>query len=65
VFDATGAAVAGVGVCINKALLGADRGERHRAAVLDVARTLTQRLGGEAAAPAASATRYRKPGARA
>jgi hypothetical protein len=51
-------------VCINKALLGADRGERHRAAVLDVARTLTQRLGGEAA-PAASATRHRKPGARA
>ena len=45
VFDATGQAVAGVAVCINKALLGADRGERHREAVLKVARTLSRRLG--------------------
>jgi IclR family transcriptional regulator, blcABC operon repressor len=49
VFDATGAVVAGVAVCINKALLGADRGERHREAALSVARTLSQRLGGEVA----------------
>ena len=48
VFDATGHAVAGVAVCINKALLGADRGERHREAVLKVARTLSQRLGARA-----------------
>jgi DNA-binding IclR family transcriptional regulator len=48
VFDAGGAAVAGVAVCINKALLGADRGDRHREAVLSVARTLSQRLGGDA-----------------
>ena len=47
VFDATGRAVAGVAVCLNKALLGADRGEHHLEAVLRVARALTQRLGGE------------------
>jgi len=48
VFDASGQAVAGVAVCINKALLGADRGERHREAVLKVARTLSRRLGARA-----------------
>ena len=48
VFDASGRVVAGVAICINKALLGADRGDRHRDAVLAVARTLSQRLGGEA-----------------
>ena len=47
VFDASGEPVAGVAVCINKALLGADRGDRHRDAILAVARTLSQRLGGE------------------
>ena len=47
VFDATGDAVAAVGVCLNKTLLGTDRGDRHRDAVLDVARTLSQRLGGD------------------
>jgi DNA-binding IclR family transcriptional regulator len=46
VFDASGAAVAGVAVCINKALLGADGGERHRKAAVDVAQTLSRRLGG-------------------
>jgi IclR family transcriptional regulator, blcABC operon repressor len=49
VFDAKGAAVAGVAVCINKALLGADRGERHRQAALKVARTLSLRLGARVA----------------
>ena len=53
VFDATGQVVAGVAVCINKALLGADRGERHRDAALAVARTLSQRLGADSPAPAA------------
>jgi DNA-binding IclR family transcriptional regulator len=48
VFDAAGNAVAGVAVCINKALLGADRGERHREAVLKVARNLSVRLGARA-----------------
>jgi DNA-binding IclR family transcriptional regulator len=60
VFDAAGAVVAGVAVCINKALLGADGGERHRDAVLNVARSLTLRLGGDvppAAAPAARRNR--------
>ena len=47
VFDATGAAVAAVGVCINKTWLGTDRGEHHRDAVLNVARTLSLRLGGD------------------
>jgi IclR family transcriptional regulator, blcABC operon repressor len=53
VFDATGQVVAGVAVCINKALLGADRGDKHRDAVLSVARTLSRRLGGDVIAPAA------------
>ena len=56
VFDATGQVVAGVAVCINKVLLGADRGDKHRDAVLAVARTLSQRLGGDVAAPAATKT---------
>jgi DNA-binding IclR family transcriptional regulator len=50
VFDASGDAVAAVAVCINKAQLGGDRGARHRDAALDVARRLTQRLGGESVA---------------
>jgi len=58
VFDATGQVVAGVAVCINKALIGVDRGERHRDAVLGVARRLTQRLGGvPATAPSQSGAR--------
>lgn len=57
VFDATGQVVAGVAVCINKMLLGADRGDKHRDAVLAVARTLSQRLGGDVVAPAAAKTR--------
>ena len=66
VFDATGSAVAAVAVCINKALLGADHGERHRDAVLAVARTLSQRLGGEVKArPAVAVVRRRKPGGQA
>jgi DNA-binding IclR family transcriptional regulator len=65
VFDASGSAVAGVAVCLNKALLGADRGDRHRAALIDVARRLTKRLGGvgsgeTAVAPARPATRSAK-----
>jgi IclR family transcriptional regulator, blcABC operon repressor len=61
VFDASGQAVAGVAVCINKALLGADRGDRHRDAILAVARTLSQRLGGEVKTSGA-VTRQRKAG---
>ena len=65
VFDATGNAVAGVAVCINKAMLGADRGERHRDAALRVARALSKRLGGEVPAPApAAALRPPKAGGR-
>ena len=74
VFDATGQAVAGVAVCINKALLGADHGERYRDAALRVARALSLRLGGDAAAaggpapvapvrPLAAARRRRAGGA--
>ncbi|HEX6707968.1 MAG TPA: IclR family transcriptional regulator [Albitalea sp.] len=46
VFDAAGQPIAGVGVCIHRAMLGSDRGARHREAVLEAARTLSQRLGG-------------------
>lgn len=46
VFDAAGQAVAGVGVCINKSMLGTDGGARHLEVVLGTARELTQRLGG-------------------
>jgi DNA-binding IclR family transcriptional regulator len=54
VFDATGRAVAGIAVCINKAGLGPDRGRRHREEALDVARRLSQRLGGEVPGDAAN-----------
>jgi len=60
VFDASGKAVAGVAVCINKAQLGGDRGARHREAALDVARRLTLRLGGEPTMPVADAGRRRE-----
>ena len=49
VFDAAGGVAAAVSVCINKALLGVDRGTRHREAALDVAHALTERIGGNAA----------------
>ncbi len=57
VFDASGQAVAGVAVCLNKALLGADHGERHKQAVLSVARTLSRRLGADVAPEPPQATR--------
>ena len=63
VFDASGQAVAGVAVCINKAMLGADRGERHREAVLSVARTLSQRLGALSGPPAGAARGRKRGGA--
>ncbi len=47
VFDASGRVVAGVAVCINKAQLGADGGERFCATALRTAQALTQRLGGD------------------
>jgi DNA-binding IclR family transcriptional regulator len=52
VFDAAARPVAGVGVCINKAMLGGDHGERQRRAVLQTAQTLTLRLGGTPPQPA-------------
>lgn len=58
VFDASGGVVAGVAVCINKALLGAGKGARHRAVALETARRLTERLGGKRP-PAAPAKRAR------
>ena len=51
VFDAAGSVAAAISVCINKALLGTDRGARPRDAVLEVACTLSARLGGSAALP--------------
>lgn len=63
VLDAAGVAVAGVAVVLNKALLGPDRGARHRDMLLDVASTLSRRLGGEVKPPtAATGTRSRKAG---
>ncbi len=46
VFGSSAQPVAGIGVCVNKLTLAADTGARHRDAVLRVAGTLTQRLGG-------------------
>ncbi len=69
VFDASGQVVAGIAVCVNKARLGADHGERHREVALGVARTLSRRLGGDvpevsaakkAARPAPAVRRVRK-----
>lgn len=51
VFDASGHVIAGVAVCINKALIGADHGERHRDAVIAVAHALSRRLGADVTDP--------------
>jgi IclR family transcriptional regulator, blcABC operon repressor len=51
VFDASGQPVAGIGVCIHKAMLGSDHGERQRRVVVEAARVLSQRLGGELPIP--------------
>jgi DNA-binding IclR family transcriptional regulator len=45
VFDASGAVVAGVGMCINKAQLARDGTDTHHEAVMRVACTLSSRLG--------------------
>lgn len=45
IFDATGQPVAGLGVCLNKAVLNAEQLERQRKVVVQAARTLSQRLG--------------------
>jgi DNA-binding IclR family transcriptional regulator len=47
VLDAAGRPLAGVGVCLNKAMLAQDDAARERERVLDTARALSQRLGGE------------------
>jgi DNA-binding IclR family transcriptional regulator len=55
VFDATGRPVAGVGVCLNKAMLAGAAAARHQRDVMQAARTLSQRLGAQlpkAGAPA-------------
>jgi DNA-binding IclR family transcriptional regulator len=57
VFDASGQAVAGIGVCIHKGRLGADRGARHLRSLLDAAQRLSRRLGCEL--PPAGAPRRR------
>jgi len=45
IFDASGQAVAGLGVCLNKAVLGDKQLERQRQVVRQAAHTLSQRLG--------------------
>jgi DNA-binding IclR family transcriptional regulator len=51
VFDAAGKPLAGIGVCIQKAMLEGGAGEPHRDAVTRVAGQLSQRLGGRAPMP--------------
>jgi len=60
VFNAGGEVVAGVAVCINKALLGADGGDRHRLVALNVAGQLSRRLGATTAWPVLPAARRRR-----
>lgn len=50
VFDAGGRTVAGIGVCLNKAMLDEAEAEHQRRRLLEAARALTRRLGGEAPA---------------
>jgi DNA-binding IclR family transcriptional regulator len=45
IFDASGQPVAGLGVCLNKAVLNDEQMERQRQVVMQAARTLSQRLG--------------------
>ena len=45
VFDASGAVVAGIGMCVNKAQLARDGTDTHHEAVMRVAGTLSTRLG--------------------
>jgi IclR family transcriptional regulator, blcABC operon repressor len=45
VFDPSGAVVAGIGMCVNKAQVAADGTDKHHEAVMHVARTLSTRLG--------------------
>ena len=54
VFDAAGQAVAGVGVCINKAMLDDAALELHSHAVIDIAQRLSLRLGGQMPPPEAT-----------
>jgi DNA-binding IclR family transcriptional regulator len=57
VFDAAGEVVAGLGVCIHKAQTDPDADGRHRAAVLQAAATLTERLGGQPPTPSPAPAR--------
>lgn len=45
IFGASGQPVAGLGVCLNKAVLNEEQTERQRQLVMQAARTLSQRLG--------------------
>jgi DNA-binding IclR family transcriptional regulator len=45
VFDASGAPVAAVGICLQRAMLGSDGGQGYREAVTGTAANLSQRLG--------------------
>jgi DNA-binding IclR family transcriptional regulator len=45
IFDASGEAVAGVGLCLNKAMLGGQREAGHRDEILRIASQLSRRLG--------------------
>lgn len=57
VFDASGRAVAGIGVAFHKALLDARAEARNRTVVADIAHQLTRRLGGALPAGAYASSR--------
>lgn len=48
VFDAGGQPIAGLGLCVHKSMLDPASAAHHQATVIDIARQLTQRLGGVA-----------------
>jgi IclR family transcriptional regulator, blcABC operon repressor len=57
VHDASGAVVAGVGLCVNTARLGPAESARYREEILNIARVLSRRIGGDVPATAAKARR--------
>lgn len=62
VFDVSGTPVAGVGVCLNKAMLAdGDAAAQQRQRVQDIARALSRRLGGELPAPGPLTHRPQRP----
>jgi DNA-binding IclR family transcriptional regulator len=51
VFDVSGNVVAGVGICVNKTRLDKGQAQRHREEILNIAKVLSRRIGGDVPAP--------------